>query len=902
MVEFTINVKIDPSRAKTGSKAVRKELDRTEKKANALGGALRRALAVIGAGVLIRNATKTLASFSQEMSTVGAIAQATGAEFATLEEKAISLGTNTRFSATQAAEGMTFLARAGFNTGQVLGTIEGTLQLAQAGALGLGEAADITSNVLKGMRLEVSDTAEVVDVLAFAANNSNTTVSQLGQALKFVAPIAAGLGVSVQDTTAAIATLSDAGLQASTAGTGLRTILARLEQGGPALQAALAGTGVSIDDVKVSSVGLTTALENIGRAGIDTGTALQVFGQRGGPAFEVLRTAGPDVAKFSEKLDEAGGTAKRVADAMDDNLNGAILATKSAFEGLILRLGQNGAQGALRGFFDTLASVLRGAADNIDDFIRALEGLAFVLATTLARKAIPAVIAQLKALGIAIATNPIGALATALTLAVGAAIAFREELTLTEDSATTLGDVLGAMFDQAKKLFDDLSPLISSLADTINDTLGGAFDGFKLDLQTVLLGIGVFVDTALGILLGFGNSAVALFSGIGPAIGSGFFVIVNGVINLIEGATDRTRAFFNAVGTTAKILGGQMVLFFSELNLALSQLAQGNIEAAASQAQQASDQLKNQLAGIGSTFSSSFTAELRQLEGTRLLDELGNPFKGKGEELGKDLSDGFMEGLEFSGATDFILASLDTANAQRAQADAAANLAAAQAAANEAVTAGLPPLEDLSEKTEMAAVSTEVLNRSMGEGLRDGLRSAVQGITDVGGAAETLLVNGFGNAEDALVDFITTGEADFGAFVDSLISDIARLLVKQALLGVIGGAGAPGGGAGLLGSLFGGARASGGPVNPNQAFLVGEEGPELFVPPGAGNIKTASQTAGAAGGQGAPAAAAPAPVNVTVVNSSSPEDTINAMGSAQGTQLIMNAITQNATVLKNALQ
>lgn len=366
MTQFRIEVVIDPRRAKPGARQVRKEIDKLEGSAQKLKKTLGQAIGILAVGAGIAAGTRKLADFSQEMSSVKAISRATGQEFDDLQAKALELGSTTRFSATQAAEGMTFLARAGFEADEVLGTIQATLQLAQAGALELGTAADIASNALTAFRLNTDQAARVVDVLALAANSSNTTVQQLGDGLKLVAPIAAGLGVEIEETAAAISTLSNAGLQATLAGTGLRRVLSELESPSTKTKKTLKDLGLETDQFKISSVGLTAALEALAKAGVDTGLGLEIFGDRGGPAFEVLSTSIQDVKDFTFALENADGTARRIADTMDDNLNGSILAAKSAFEGLVLTVGEGGATGALRGFFDLTAGGLRALTNNID--------------------------------------------------------------------------------------------------------------------------------------------------------------------------------------------------------------------------------------------------------------------------------------------------------------------------------------------------------------------------------------------------------------------------------------------------------------------------------------------------------------------------------------------------------
>lgn len=373
---YPIDIRVDPAQASAGSRQIKRELRGIQTEGSKTRGLL---LGIFGGAAItagIRRSTGLLAAFSQEMSTVRAVSRATDSEFNALRASAERLGRTTRFSATQAAEGMTFLARAGFDANQVLETIEGTLQLAQAGGLGLGRAADIASNALQGFQLDVEETGRVVDVLALAANTSNTSVTQLGDALSFAAPIASGLGVSIEETTAAIGALSNAGLQGSRAGTGLNRVMAELESPSSAALDVLTRLGLTQDDVRITSVGLTGAIKALADAGVTTGQALELFGQRGGPAFDVLSKAIPDVQQMTGELLNAAGTAERVADTMDDNLNGAILAVRSSIEGFIIAMGNAGATDALVVLAQSMATGFRFAADNAEILTLALGVLA----------------------------------------------------------------------------------------------------------------------------------------------------------------------------------------------------------------------------------------------------------------------------------------------------------------------------------------------------------------------------------------------------------------------------------------------------------------------------------------------------------------------------------------------
>ncbi len=475
-----------------GSRTVRRNVEsigKSAQKSQSAVSLLSRALTSLAVGAGITSAIRTMAAFSQEMSTVRAIANATESEFAQLRATAEGLGATTRFSATQAAEGMTFLARAGFNANEVLSTIDDTLRLAQAGALDLASAADIASNIMKGFRLDNDQAARAVDVLAFAANNANTNVQQLGEAMKFVAPVAAGLGVSMEESAAAIAALSDAGLQGSLAGTGLRRVLSELESPSTKTEKILRNLGVTTDDVRVSQVGLTNALTTLRDAGVDTGQALEIFGDRGGPAFEVLSSAIPRVVKLTEELRNAEGTAKRIADVMDDNLNGALLAVRSAAESVVLSLGKLGAESTLTNFFRGLAEVLRNVAANLDVVVAG----ASALATLIALRLTPAIVA----LTASLLKNPFGLIAVAIgTITVS--------LAGLNDDIIVFGTNIGRLRALFLATFSFIKDLVASTFNGITEASKVAFDNvpalMKFAFQTGINGVITVMEAGINLI------------------------------------------------------------------------------------------------------------------------------------------------------------------------------------------------------------------------------------------------------------------------------------------------------------------------------------------------------------------------------------------------------------------
>ena len=423
----------------------------------------------LGAGIF--QGVRTLASFSQEMSTLQAVTGATEQQFSRLRAEAERLGATTRFSATQAAEGATFLARAGFNAEEVLSSLEGTLQLAQAGALELGSAADIASNVLQGFRLETEETARVVDVLALGANRTNTNVEQLGQAMSFAAPAAAAVGVSIEEASAAVGALSDAGIQAERAGTGLRQILIELEAAG--------------GDLSVQTNGLSNVLETLANRNISLSEATELVGVRQASSLLVLIDSAQKVRELTEEYEAAEGTARRVAETMDDNLNGALLAVASASEAVTLALGNLGGESVLTSSFQGFAEVLRTTAENMDLVV---DG-ATLAAIAIGARMVPAIQASIGAKRAAIAESiryqaalasmagvsgraataqialgsamgGVRAVMAALGGPVGVAITAAAAIALFASNSATAGDnadALAAKVDQLSRSFEKLS-------------------------------------------------------------------------------------------------------------------------------------------------------------------------------------------------------------------------------------------------------------------------------------------------------------------------------------------------------------------------------------------------------------------------------------------------------------
>lgn len=301
-------------------------------------GAMARGFATMGAAasLAIADSIRVFADFESSMLRVKAISGATGEEFQSLTDLAKELGSTTAFTAREAAQAMGFLAQAGFDVREVHQALPKVLSLAAAGQLDLAEAADITASVLRGFGLEANQSGRVADILAAAASKSNTSVQQMGEAFKFAGPVASSMGVSLEETAAALGVLSNAGLKGSLAGTGLRMVLVKMGD-------AVAGSG-----------GLTNALETLNTEGVQAvvDTMKDLDARAGTAAVALTKQMGTLKGLHSEMLN-VEGISDKMAETLLSGVTGSAVKAASAFEGLRIKLGETFEQFGV-GFFEEL--------------------------------------------------------------------------------------------------------------------------------------------------------------------------------------------------------------------------------------------------------------------------------------------------------------------------------------------------------------------------------------------------------------------------------------------------------------------------------------------------------------------------------------------------------------------
>lgn len=285
------------------------------------------------------------AAFEQRMRQVGVIAGANAEQMASLTEEARRLGSTTAFSASDAADAMQVLASAGFKTEEIIAATGQAMVLAGAGGTGLASSATIVASTLAQFSLDATMAGRVADVFAQATADSQFSVDDLGEALKYGGPVAASFGLSLEETVAVMAQFRDLGLEGSMAGTALRSAFSQASQQTKTNADTLAKYGLTLADVNPQLHGFSEILKTVGDKGIVAADAMVVFGVEAGGA---VATLAQQAATGSTKLDDmttsllgaaaAGGTAQAMYEDMQKTVAGAFAELQSAGEEVLLTL------------------------------------------------------------------------------------------------------------------------------------------------------------------------------------------------------------------------------------------------------------------------------------------------------------------------------------------------------------------------------------------------------------------------------------------------------------------------------------------------------------------------------------------------------------------------------------
>ena len=352
LMSLVARLSLDSSDYENGIEKAKSAGDKLSAGAVAMGNLISSGISAVGnkVGEFSGYVMQSGMSFEATMSKVGAISGATGEDMQSLSDKAQEMGAKTKFSATEAGEAFTYMAMAGWKTGDMMSGIEGIMNLAAASGEDLALTSDIVTDALTAFGLSASDSGHFADILAAASSNANTNVAMMGETFKYVAPVAGALGVNAEDTAEAIGLMANAGIKSSQAGTSMRSILTRLSTDAGASKKSLGALGTLTKELGVKfydSQGkvrdFSDILDDSRKAWSKLSAedaanfAKKIAGQEGISAWLAMMNAEEkDIQKLRTSIKECDGTAAEMADTMNNNLNGALTILGSNVESLSL--------------------------------------------------------------------------------------------------------------------------------------------------------------------------------------------------------------------------------------------------------------------------------------------------------------------------------------------------------------------------------------------------------------------------------------------------------------------------------------------------------------------------------------------------------------------------------------
>lgn len=530
-------------------------------------------LGIVGLGTA---AVKTAADFDTSMSKVAAVSGAAGDDLQALRDKAREMGATTKFSASEAAEAMNYMAMAGWKTGDMLEGIEGIMALAAASGEDLATTSDIVTDALTAFGQTAADSGHFADILAAASSNANTNVAMMGETFKYAAPIAGALGYSAEDVAEAIGLMANAGIKSTQAGTALRTMMTKL-------QGNLELSGAAFGDVTIATANADGSMRELGDILGDlrvyfgqmteseaAAAAEALVGKNAMSGFLAVMNAAPeDIDKLNSAIANCDGTAQQMADTMQDNLAGQLTILKSQLQELAISFGEvlmpmiRNVVSKIQAFVDKLNSMSdaqRQSIVKIAAIVAAIGPFLIILGKLISTtgSALKGFVSLAKGFGklkiaVSSGTGLLGKLGAALggisapVLAVVAVIAvlvaafvhlwktndgFREAILGTwEKIKTTVSNFVEGIRERLSALgisFEDINSAIKKIWDGFCKILAPVFEGtFKA--------ISVVLETVLGVITGILDVFIGIFTGNWSQAWNGVKEIFSSVWNGIKG-------------------------------------------------------------------------------------------------------------------------------------------------------------------------------------------------------------------------------------------------------------------------------------------------------------------------------------------------------------------------------
>lgn len=518
---------------------------------------------IAGAGAAVAGVA---AKFESAMSEVAAISGASGNELQALTDKAQEMGATTKFSASESAEALKYMAMAGWDTEAMLNGINGVMQLAAASGEDLASTSDIVTDAMTAFGLSADQSTRFADVLAQTANRSNTSVALMGETFKYVAPVAGALGYSIEDTSVAIGLMANSGIKGSQAGTSLKNVLTNLAKPTDQVQSYMDKLNISLTD-SAGNVKPLNQLLNEMRDGFNGLTeaekaeyAAGIAGKEGmSGLLAIVNSSQTDFDNLTEAINNSSGAAQNVADVMMDNLGGQLTILKSTLEGIAISFGNillpavKKVVESLQGFLTWLNGLTDGQKQLVVTIAMVVAAIGPVLliigklitAVTNIIKVVNLLKPAFAALNAVMAANPVAIVVLAIAGLVAALVTLYKK-------NETFRNFVNTAWAQIKEV---ISGVVNALVTFFTVTIPGAIDAVVAWFQTLVDNISNFFTVVIPEKI---NELVQWFTGlperIGYAIGFAIGTLAKWVVGLAEKAAEVGPQVIDAI-----------VNFFSQL-------------------------------------------------------------------------------------------------------------------------------------------------------------------------------------------------------------------------------------------------------------------------------------------------------------------------------------------------
>lgn len=539
---------------------------------------------IAGLGVA---AVKTTADFDSEMSKVSAISGATGTDLDKLRGKAREMGAKTKFSASEAAQGMQYMAMAGWKTQDMMDGLEGIMNLAAASGEDLASTSDIVTDALTAFGLSAKDSSHFSDILAAASSNANTNVSMMGETFKYAAPVLGSLGYTAEDAALAIGLMANAGIKSSQAGTSLRGAITNLAKPTDTVAAAMDKYGISLTDSSGKMLSLRELMEQLRQklGGLSEAEQAQaaaaLFGKNAmSGMLAIINGSDKDFEKLAGAIDNCDGSSEKMANTMNDNLQGQITILMSQLQELAISFGEilmpkiRDIVTHIQNFVDKLNAMDEGQKETIlriGMFVAALAPMLIGLGNVImfsanVSRALGTLSAGLvKAGGFSgVFTKALGLITSPAAIVVGAIAAITAVIIHLWNTNEDFRNTITAIWQKIKDAFTTfaagISERLSALGITFSDATSAIktiWDGFCNSLALVLEAafntIAIALQTAFNVILGIWDVFSAVFSG----DWSGAWEAVKGIFSSVwDGLKEYFSTIIGAVKGVADVFLG----------------------------------------------------------------------------------------------------------------------------------------------------------------------------------------------------------------------------------------------------------------------------------------------------------------------------------------------------------